>query len=434
MELLRKMILNDGEIMQMPLDTVTKEEDPRRLGRGTDRIEIINREKQTILGFGGAFTESAALNYAALTPEEKQKAMEYLFGETGLHYNFCRVCIGASDFARSSYHHVADGDAELVTFNIDRDREAVIPMIRDAQAYSKQPLFLLASPWTPPAWMKEGRLPNKGRLLPQYYRVWARYFCRFIEEYEKEGVLISAVTPQNEPGSHRWEGCEFTQEELAAFIAVLAEELDRYPRRIEILCWDYNRGGMFEHADRIYETLGERVWGAAFHWYNGVHEGELQALHDAWPRKVLVESEFCHGLSARMYGKYRTEILDVLNNWTNAVCEWNLLLDTEGGPYHNRDIGCNSPLYRDGEQVFCRGVYHQMYMFSHYIQPGACALFSSSAYRSVRTLAVRNPDGEVLFYAYNDSLRDENCTIAWNEYRIPVSVPRGALLLWIMKE
>ena len=75
-----------------------------------------------------------------------------------------------------------------------------------------------------------------------------------------------------------------------------------------------------------------------------------------------------------------------------------------------------------------------MYMFSHYIKPGARILFSSSAYRSVRTLAVRNPDGEVLFYAYNDSLRDENCTIAWNEYRIPVSVPRGALLLWIMKD
>ena len=191
---------------------------------------------------------------------------------------------------------------------------------------------------------------------------------------------------------------------------------------------------MFEHATQVYSALGERIWGAAFHWYNGVHEGELQALHDAWPQKVLVESEFCQGLSARMYGKYRTEILDVLNNWTNAVCEWNMLLDTEGGPYHNRDIGCNSTLYRNGGQVFCRGVYHQMYMFAHYIQPGASVLYSSSAYRSVRTLAIRNPDGVVLFYAYNDSLHDENCTIAWNEYRIPVSVPRGALLLWIMKE
>ena len=186
MKLLHKIILNDGEIMQMPLDTVTKEEDPRRLGRGTDRIEILNRVKQTVLGFGGAFTESAAINYAALTSEEKKKAMEYLFGESGLHYNFCRVCIGASDFAQDSYHHIADGDAELVTFSINRDRKTVIPMIRDAQTYSKQPLFLLASPWTPPAWMKEGGLSNKGRLLPQYYRTWARYFYRFIEEYEKE--------------------------------------------------------------------------------------------------------------------------------------------------------------------------------------------------------------------------------------------------------
>ena len=434
MEIIRKYTLNDGEIFDMPLDAVTTEADPARLGRGTDRIEIIDREKQEVLGFGGAFTESAALNYRRLAPEEKKKALAWLFGEEGLRYSFCRVCIGASDFALGPYCYVEEGDSALATFSIQRDRESVIPFIRDAQAAAGRPLYLLASPWTPPAWMKEGGLPNRGRLLPEYYPVWARYFRRFIEEYEKEGILIRGVTPQNEPGAHRWEGCEFTQEELVAFVQCLSQELAAYPRKIDIFCWDFNRGGLYEHADRVYRALGGRVRGAAFHWYNGVHEGELLALHDAHPDKLLIESEFCHGLSARLYGKYRAEVLDVLNTWTSAVCEWNLMLDAEGGPYHNRDIGCNSPLYQQDGRAHQRGVYRQMYLFSHFIRPGARVLYSSSAFRAVRTLAVRNPDGTVLFYAYNDSAHDEACTLVWRQYRVSANLPRDTLTLWIIKE
>ena len=432
MTLLEKYIYADGDITKVAPERLTVEENPARLGRGRDRIDIINLEKQEIFGFGGAFTEASAVNYKKLDSEGRRRVIEDLFGDGGLRYNFCRVCINSSDFATGEYCYTKDGDADLSTFDISRDREAVIPFIRDALAAAPDGIFLFASPWSPPGYMKTSGSMIGGKLKPEFYRPWAEYFLKFIEEYEKEGIVISAVTTQNEPGSHKWESCEWTDEELTEFTRVLSEVLSGYHREIKILCWDFNRGGMFDHASKIYAALGDRVWGAGFHWYNGVHAGELEAMHAAFPDRVLVETEFCHGLSARMYGKYRSEIIGVLDGYANAVVEWNLLLDKDGGPYHSRDIGCCSPIFRDGERVGRRNTYFQSYIYSHFIRPGARVLFTSSAYRSVRTLAVRNPDGKILVYTCNDSTRDENVTYCLGRYRWTAEAVAGLVTLYVI--
>lgn len=431
MKLLEKYVWCDGTLTKLAPEKLTAEEDPTRLGRGQDRIDILDLEKQEIFGFGGAFTEASAVNYMKLSPDGKRRALEMLFGAEGLRYDFCRVCIHSSDFSEEEYIYTEEGDFTLSTFSIDRDRKAVIPFIKDALAAAPGGITLFASPWSPPGYMKTSNSMKGGRLLPECYRLWAEYILRFIEEYEKEGIIISAVTAQNEPGSHRWESCEWTDGELIEFTRVLSEVLSGYSRKIRIICWDYNRGGMFEHASKVYRELGDRVWGAGFHWYNGVHTGELEAMHAAFPDRVLIETEFCHGISARMYGKYRSEIMTVLGSHTNAVVEWNLLLDEEGGPYHSRDIGCCSPLYRTDSDVAPRGTYLQSFIFSHFIKPGARVLYTSSAFKSLMTLAVRNPDGRLLIYTYNESVRDEKVTYCFGSYRWSAESVAGNLTLYI---
>ena len=178
MKLLEKYIWCDGTLTKLDPEKLTAEEDPTRLGRGQDRIDILDLEKQEILGFGGAFTEASAVNYLKLSPEGKRRALDMLCGSEGLRYNFCRVCINSSDFSQEEFIYTEDGDFTLSTFSIDRDRRAVIPFIKDALAAAPGGITLFASPWSPPGYMKTSNSMKGGRLLPECYRLWAEYIIR----------------------------------------------------------------------------------------------------------------------------------------------------------------------------------------------------------------------------------------------------------------
>ena len=177
---------------------------------------------QRIEGFGGAFTEAAAVNWLALDASLREQVLEACFDPGRGHgYSLCRVHMGSCDFALGNYAHVeSPDDMALATFNIDRDRQALLPFIRAAQRVAGQPIKLLASPWSPPAWMKTtGRMNDGGRLRPECRRAWARCYARFIESYEAEGVPIWGVSVQNEPmATQRWDSCLYTAEEERDFV------------------------------------------------------------------------------------------------------------------------------------------------------------------------------------------------------------------------
>lgn len=160
-------------------------------------VNVYNATRQKILGFGGAFTDSAAYNYSLLSPEEKQKTLELLFGKTGLKYNFCRIPMASSDFSLYMYDNVKDGGRQ---FDITEDEKYKIPFISDALRYTDGKMTFFASPWSPPAFMKDnGDRLHGGSLMEKYYGDWADAFCAFIRGYERHSIKISAVTLQNEP-------------------------------------------------------------------------------------------------------------------------------------------------------------------------------------------------------------------------------------------
>ena len=432
MKILQKKIWTDGQIIDLPAEAVTVVDDPDQRVHGKNRVTAYDEPKQEIFGFGGAFTEAASHNYALLPPDEKKKALSLLFGAEGLNYRFCRVCLGSSDFSLGDYRYASD--ETLSDFSIEHDRREILPFIRDAMAARGGDLILFASPWSPPAFLKTTGSVIGGHLRPDCFGTYAEYFARFVEEYAREGVKISFVTPQNEPGQHRWEGCVWDADEMSRFVTALGETFARHGLDVGILAWDYNRAGMFDHVRSLMRSpAAPYVRGIGFHWYTGVHTGELDVTHDVYPDLPLIETEFCHGLGARMYGRYRTEFLDMLTHNVSAVVEWNLMLDENGGPYHNRDIGCNSPVWVDSVEktVQKRSIYSQTYMFAHFIRPGAHALYTSAARRDLLTLAVKNPDGHVLIYLYNLSPEDTEATLVWEGvHRWTAAAPAGALVLW----
>ena len=169
---------------------------------------FINQHKkfQSILGIGGALTDAAAETFAKM-PVEKQKAFlkAYYNPIDGIGYTLARTNINSCDFSSDSYTYVKDGDAALRTFNISHDLKYKIPLIKQAIAAAGGKLTLYASPWSPPAWMKDNNdMLQGGKLLPKYNQSWANYFVRFIQEYEKNKIPVWGISVQNEPMAKRW--------------------------------------------------------------------------------------------------------------------------------------------------------------------------------------------------------------------------------------
>ena len=166
----------------------------------TPAITIDPRKRfQKMEGFGGAFTEAAAVTWQKLPAEKQAEVMRAYFDpDNGLGYTMGRTHINSCDFALGNYAYAeVAGDFRLEHFSIARDRAALLPMLKEALRYSGG-LKLFASPWSPPAWMKTNKQMNGGgRLLPECRDVWARYYCRYIREYEKEGIPFWGLTVQN---------------------------------------------------------------------------------------------------------------------------------------------------------------------------------------------------------------------------------------------
>ncbi|MFL6700338.1 MAG: glycoside hydrolase family 30 protein, partial [Vitreoscilla sp.] len=156
---------------------------------------------QTLLGIGGAITDASAEVFARLDARTQERLLHaYYDVRDGIGYSLARTTIHSSDFSSASYTYIAEGDARLDTFSIAHDRQFRIPLLKRAIAAAGGHLTLFASPWSAPAFMKtNGSMLRGGRLKPEFAEAWARYYTRFIQAYEKEGVPVWGITVQNEP-------------------------------------------------------------------------------------------------------------------------------------------------------------------------------------------------------------------------------------------
>lgn len=401
-------------------------------------VNVYGEEKQTFLGFGAAITEGAAYQYAQMSAENREKSLELLFGKTGLNYSLARLAVGSCDFSVDEYSCVEDSDTTLATFSIDRDRKYLIPFIRDIIRKREGDITFFASPWSPPAFMKtNGKLINGGALKPEYYGLYAEYIAKFIEAYREEGICISYLTVQNEPDAPQsWESCRYTAAEEAALATVLSDTFKAHGLQVGLLCWDHNKGNLYRRAREVYEATGDRVCGAAFHWYDGSHFDECGLLKDKYPDKLLIETEFCSGFKS-YYADYRTEIIGNLQNGVNGIIEWCLMADQNGAPFHNRNFGCVTTVYYDTEEktVKTRGIYGKMCLFSNKITRGSRILYTSSFDYRVKILAARTPQGRIIAVIHNEFDSKQRVNFRIGNRMLPLLLfPKGTVRLELEEE
>ena len=405
---------------------------------------------QEILGFGGAFTESTAYNYAQMTEAQKEEFLiRYFDKEKGLGYSFCRTHIHACDFSLSPYTYVEEGDMTLETFNIERDRKYIIPLIKDAQRYTGEDLWLFASPWSPPAYMKTNNsLFEGGSLKEEMKPLWARYYVKYIKAYEAEGITISAISVQNEPNAlQSWESCYYSAEDERDFVEKhLAPALDEAGlSHIKIIVWDHNKERVYERAKEIFTSpaVRERVYGVGHHWYSGDHFDALRLVHERFDKPVF-STEIC-GIIAedvvKLAEKYARELCGDFNNFTAAFCDWNMLLDENGGPFHNRNRkntnkgkltyedkgrGCYAPVlyHTDTHTLEYTPIYYYIGHFAKYVRKGAHRVATTKFSDDVAACAFKNPDGTLVLVVAN--LCDTDLPVAVRCNGVATSVPMPA--------
>lgn len=370
---------------------------------------------QTMLGFGGAFTEAAAHTWMALSRPQQDAVLRACFDpETGHGYTLCRVHMNSCDFSLGNYAHAdTPGDTTLQDFRIDRDEQALLPFLKAAQRVAGSTIKLLVSPWSPPAWMKTNQQMNHGgSLLPEYRESWARCYVRFIQAYAERGVPVWGVSVQNEPAAtQRWDSCIYSAEEERDFVRdhlgpkLAAAGLGH----VKIVVWDHNRDFLVERAGTVYADpqAAKYVWGAGFHWYGEDHFDHVQLVHDAWPDKQLLFTEGCqeggpHAGSWALGERYARSMINDINRWTVGWIDWNLLLDQRGGPNHVGNF-CSAPILVDTEQdrFECQSSYHYIGHFARFVQPGARRVLCAASREALEATAFVNPDGGAAVIALN---------------------------------
>ncbi len=372
---------------------------------------------QTLLGFGAAFTEAAAVTWQRLAAAQREQLLRDFFSRDAGHgYRLCRVHMNSCDFALGNYAHVeTPGDVELASLNIERDRSALLPFIQAALKVAAAPVRLLVSPWSPPAWMKSnGQMNHGGHLLPLYRAAWARCYVRFIQAYESEGVPVLGVSVQNEPMAvQRWDSCIYTADEERDFVRDhLGPELARAGLgHIKIVIWDHNRDLMVERANTVLSDpeAAKYVWGTGFHWYGEDHFDHVQLVHDAWPDKQLLFTEGCqeggpHLGSWALGERYARSMINDINRWTVGWIDWNLLLDETGGPNHVGNL-CSAPVMADTAtgQLMHQSSYFYIGHFARFAQPGAQRVLCAGTREQLEATAFVNPDGTLAVVAMNRS-------------------------------
>lgn len=395
---------------------------------------------QEIIGFGGAFTEAAAYVWSQLEEKDREEVLEAYFGENGNRYNFGRTHIQSCDFSLGNRAYVEDGDDSLASFSVRDDYQWQIPFIKAALA--KRPdMEFLASPWSPPAFMKSNHDMNHGgRLKKEYYDKWAEMMANYLLAYEREGIRIRRVTVQNEPAAcQTWDSCLYSGTEEGQFAAeALRPALDRAGLKdVRILIWDHNKDIMLERAEETFRV--SKAWeaadGIAFHWYAGDHFEALAEVGRRWPGKELIFTEGCVEYSrfaadqtanAEMYAH------DMIGNFlagTNGYLDWNLLLDEKGGPNHVGNY-CDAPVMCDTQshKIKKNLSYYYIGHFSRFVRPGARRILISGSNADTERTAFRNPDGSCAAVILNRRDEEQAVTITCKEKSYQVKIPEHAIV------
>lgn len=452
---------------------------------------IPEKEFQEYIGFGASFTESSAWNLATIPIELRKEVLKNLFSPSkGAGFTLTRTHINSSDYSNGHYTYVEEGDNDLSTFNVYQDMKGftgdendqvrgielvdsnydIIPMIREAQSVKGADFKIIASPWSPPSWMKTGETSEmtNGTLLPQYYGLWAKYLSKFVSAYAEQAIDLWAITPQNEPlHAHdaRWDSNGLTPEQGRDFLRdhlgpqlvndghLNLKDLDA---GLRVLIYDHNKSTMIDYVSPTYNDpeAAKYAWGTGFHWYanseldeNNWYAEALDTLRTSWPDKGMIHTESSIDIDADEpigqywrestdyagtfvpFDTYAYDIITDLNHGAQGYVEWCIILSNQGqpNPYDNFN---SAPVLINPvtDEVIYTPLYYMLSHFSKFIRPGAVRIgLEGDQVEGITYTAAKNIDGSVAVVVFNRNEEPYELSLTLGETAYTTYIAQRAL-------
>jgi len=371
---------------------------------------------QPFLGVGAALTDSAAYVLTHyMTAGQRSALLTDLYSPSGRNWQMLRVCMGSPDFRSETTGYTYDdgtADPSLSRFSVRRDTAFIAPVIAEILAINPA-VKVLATPWTPPAWMlASGTFEHGGCTFHNDTRAsYAQYFVKFVQAYQAMGIPIWAVTAQNEAVGGWF--MKLSQDQESDFIvSCLGPALASAGfGNVKIFAMD-DQWSEASYGQAVYasSTAHPYVAGIAYHGYRG----SPVIMSNAFGEQHLTEwrSKVTESLAITMAGMAGGYVAGGVSNWARSVILWNLALDQNGEPNQNKPgrRGVVTVNNQTGA-VTHNPEYYALAHLAMFAQPGALRCQSPSygpayvAYTTypsdITTTALVNPDGSVVLYVYN---------------------------------
>ena len=410
--------------------------------------------KQVIDGFGGCFNELGWDALQTLTEQNRKDVLKNLFDTiAGCRFTIFRMPIGANDYAIDWYsHNETPEDYEMKDFSLNRDKQRLIPYIKAAQTYNPG-MKVWASPWCPPSWMKTNHhyacasnpkfndlpadrqgaeMKTQFRMEPKVLTAYALYFEKFIQEYQKEGIPISAVHVQNELNScQSFPSCIWRPEDMATFIGgYLGPKFAADGISTQIWLGTIERP-QIERVDTILQNKEacKYIKGVGFQWAG---KGAIPEVHRKYPAMKLIQSETECGNGSNDWAaaEHTFELMKhYFKNGANAYMYWNMVLDQTGKSQWGWKQNSMISIDKASGKVSYNPEFYLMKHLSYFVEPGSRYIPVSS---DPNCLAFVKGDQLVIFY-YNAEAAEKTASFTANGQTFTVRLKPKSLNTFSVK-
>ena len=398
---------------------------------------------QTMDGFGYCLTGGSAELLHALGAPARAKLLRELFGTgpDGIGVSYLRLSIGASDLDAQVFSYddrpAGETDPTLTHFSLAPDEAHLLPVLKEILAINPN-IKLLGSPWSPPTWMKTNGETKGGSLKPEFYPAYAQYFVKYIQGMKARGIVLDAITVQNEPlhpGNNP--SLLMPAEAQADFIGQhLGPAFKAAGLGTKIICYDHNA----DKPEYPLTVLGHAaanpyVDGSAFHLYAGPIEA-LSKVHEAYPQKNVYFTEQWVGskttFASNLGWHVRNLEIGAPRNWARTVLEWNLAADPQQNPHSPG--GCTECLgaltLAPGDAVTRNVAYYTVAHASKFVRPGAVRVASTSP-AELPNVAYRLPGGGHALLVANTQATPQAFSLRYKGRAAQATLPAGAVATYM---
>jgi glucosylceramidase len=401
-------------------------------------IEVYDSQVfQTVDGFGYSLTGGSAEVINSLSTPKKTLLLQELFGNqsTSISVSYLRISLGASDLNATPFSYddmpVGQTDVNLNQFSLNPDMTHLIPLLKEILLINPQ-IKIMASPWSPPTWMKDNGSFVGGSLKPEYYGVYAQYFVKYIQQMQAQGITIDAITPQNEPlhpGNNPSMLMSAVQQ--ADFVKNhLGPAFQTAGITTKIVIYDHNCDKP-EYPITVLNDATAKAFidGSAFHLYAG-DISALSTVHNAHPTKNLYFTEQYTASTGQFGGDLKWHLKNVIigsmRNWSKNALEWNLANNVNFGPH--TDGGCTTckgAITVNSSENYTRNVSYYIIAHASKFVPAGSVRIASNISGNISTVAFKTPAGKKVLIAVNTGAVSEIFNIKFNDKWTTTSLQAG---------